>query len=547
MPSGSPWPRMADTIATLLRGANLRQRAFRIAARLQTLQGRKRLAVAAGLGAFSVLAYGPFYFWPVLFLTLTTLIWLIDGARAADRPRLQAALIAWAFGFGYFLAGLHWVGFAFVVDVERHAWLLPFVAVLFPGGLALFFAGAAAIARLQWSAGPARIVTFAAALAAFEWVRGHLFTGLPWNLPGNVWDGWDPMFQTVSLFGIYGLSFVTLLIAMSPATIVDADGKPSGWWPLGAAGGVLAAMLLFGWLRLPSGPVPTVENVALRIVQPNVPQSEKWKPELMERNWRGLLDLTREPGLETRTHVIWPEAAPPFLMLAEPVAFQVIAQILPDRTTLLTGVARSQGQGPERKYFNSMTAVTGRGEVLAVYDKAHLVPFGEYLPFFWLLEPLGVTKITGGREGYSEGPGVRTLTIPGTPAFGPLICYEVIFPGAVVETGRRPDWLVVLTDDSWFGPWTGPYQHLGIAKIRAAEEGLPIVRAANTGVSAVIDPYGRIVTSLGLDRMGIVDAMMPKPLAPTVYAQFGDIIFALMLVIGASVSSFFYRSSSQDC
>lgn len=539
---------MANSIATLLRSGDLWQRVARVPARLQTLRGRKRLAVAAGLGALSALAYGPFYLWPVVFFTFPALVWLIDGARATRRPWLQAGFIAWVFGFGYFLAGLHWVGFAFVVDIQRHVWLLPFVAVLMPGGLALFFAGAAALARLRWSTGPARIVTFAAALSAFEWLRGHVLTGLPWNLTGNVWDGWDAMFQSVSIFGIYGLSLVTLVVASSPATLVDDDGKPSGLrWPIGAAAGVLAAMLLFGWLRLPSAPVPTVENIALRIVQPNVPQSEKWKPELLERNWRLLLDLTREPGLETRTHVIWPEAAPPFLMLSEPAAFQVIAQILPDATSLLTGVVRAQGQGPDRKYFNSMTAVTGKGEALAVYDKAHLVPFGEYLPLFRLLEPLGVTKITGGREGYSEGPGVKTLTIPRTPAFGPLICYEVIFPGEVVETGRRPDWLVVLTDDSWFGPWTGPYQHLGIAKIRAAEEGLPIVRAANTGVSAVLDPYGRIVTSLGLDQMGIVDAMLPKPLAPTVYAQIGDTIFALMLVIGAGVSSFFYRSTSQDC
>jgi apolipoprotein N-acyltransferase len=296
-------------------------------------------------------------------------------------------------------------------------------------------------------------------------------------------------------------------------------------------------------MRLPSGAAPLDDAVTLRIVQPNVPQSEKWRGELMERNWRLLLDLTRKPGLETRTHVIWPEAAPPFFLLQEPVALQVIAQVLPDTATLLSGTVRTEGEGDNRAFFNSMAAVSGEGTVLATYDKSHLVPFGEYLPLYRVLEPLGFTKITGGmHEGYREGPGVRTLTVPHTPPFGLLICYEVIFPAAVVAPGERPDWLVNMTDDSWFGPWTGPYQHLGIAKVRAAEEGLPIARAANTGVSAVIDPYGRIVTSLALDTTGILDSTLPKPLKPTLFSQAGDILFGMMLLLCAGAGVFFYRS-----
>lgn len=515
-----------------------------IAARLQGLRGWTRLLVAAGFGGLTALAFGPFYFWPALFVSFTALIWLIDGTTGWK----QAAIVAWAFGFGYFLVGLHWIGFAFVVDVARHGWLLPFVAVLFPGGLGLFYAATGALARRFWMRGPLRVVTFAVALCLFEWLRGHVLTGFPWNLPAAIWDGWDAMFQTASIWGVYGLSFLTTLLAAAPATLVDANGGLTRVrWPVLGALGVFLALLAFGYLRLPSNSVPVFDDVALRIVQPNVPQAEKWKEELLQRNWGLLLDLTRRPGLETRTHVIWPEAAPPFLMLSEPVAFQVIAEILPDKTKLITGVARAEGPQGKRRYYNSMAAVTGDGRVLAVYDKSHLVPFGEYLPLFQLLEPLGVTKITGGSEGYSEGPGVKTLTIPDTPSFGPLICYEVIFPSAVVEAGNRPQWLTVLTDDSWFGPWTGPYQHLGIAKVRAAEEGLAIVRAANTGVSAVIDPYGRIVTSLGLDRMGILDAQLPKPLEPTFFSRFGDLLFALMLMAGAIVSLIFLRSSSQDC
>jgi apolipoprotein N-acyltransferase len=223
------------------------------------------------------------------------------------------------------------------------------------------------------------------------------------------------------------------------------------------------------------------------------------------------------------------------------VGLKVIAEVLPPSTTLLTGVVRRDEEGGKQRFFNSMAAISGDGRVLGVYDKSHLVPFGEYLPFYQWLEPLGITKLTGGSGGYTEGSGVRTMAISGTPPFGPLICYEVIFPGAVTEPGHRPAWLVTMTDDSWFGPWTGPYQHLGIAKVRAAEEGLAIVRAANTGVSAVIDPYGRIISSLGLDKTGFLDAALPKPLAPTVYAFVGDTIFAALLLALVGVGSFFYR------
>jgi len=516
------------------------------AAWLRGASGFRRLAVAAGLGAVSALAYAPFYAWPVLFLTFPAFVFIVDGADRARRPWFAAALDGWAFGFGYFLIGLHWVGFAFMVDAEQHGWMLPFVAVLFPGGLALFFGAATAAAHLRWPAGSARIGLLAVALAVAEWLRGHILTGLPWNLPGYVWSGSDAMYQAVSIFGIYGLSLLTLVAVLSPAAVFNADGRRSNLvWPFVVPAGILAGLFAFGWMRLPSTPAPVFPGIALRIVQPNVPQAEKWKPELMERNWRTLLDLTRSPGLETRTHVIWTEAAPPFFLLAEPLALKVIAEVLPDRATLLTGVVRSEEADGKRRFFNSMAVISGDGRVLGRYDKSHLVPFGEYLPFYQWLEPLGITKLTGGSGGYTEGSGVRTLDISGTPLFGPLICYEVIFPGAVTEPGHRPEWLVTMTDDSWFGPWTGPYQHLGIAKIRAAEEGLAIVRAANTGVSAVIDPYGRIISSLGLDKTGFLDAALPKPLAPTVYSFVGDTIFAALLLALVGAGLFFYRPTSQ--
>ena len=502
--------------------------------------GRGRLLAAAGLGATTALAYAPFYLWPLLFLTLPTFVWLIDGATYARRPWLTASSVGWAFGFGFFLVGLHWIGFAFVVDSDKHAWLLPFVAVLFPGGLALFFALAAGVAGLRWR-GWARVLVLASALGAVEWLRGHVLTGFPWNLPGYVWSGTDTMFQLVSVTGIYGLSLITLLAFLAPAAVVGVHGRRDGGWALAVAPVLLAMLLMFGWLRLPSKPSPTFESVAVRIVQPNVPQTEKWKPEHFERNWRILVDLTRQPGLETRTVVVWPEAAPPLALLEQPDALNVVGAVLPDSATLLTGTIRIE-RGENRRFFNSMAAVSGTGQVLATYDKAHLVPFGEYLPLYWLLEPLGVSQITGGGQGYTEGSGVRTLTIPDMPSFSPLICYELIFPGKVSAPGQRPEWLMTMTDDSWFGPWTGPYQHLGIAKVRAAEEGLAVVRAANTGVSAVIDPYGRITHSLGLDRTGVLDANLPRPLQSTLYSIWGDVIFLLMLLATTAVGIIFSKA-----
>lgn len=535
---------MAETIAGRFANLNLIARVEGAAAWVRSCVGRGRLLVAAGIGALSALAFAPFYLWPLLFITYPVLVWLIDGAMFAARPWRTAALVGWAFGFGFFLVGLHWIGFAFVVDSDQHAWLLPFVAVLFPGGLALFFALAAGLASLRWR-GWARVVFLAVALAAAEWLRGHILTGLPWNLPGYVWSGTDSMLQIASVVGIYGLSLLTLIAFLAPAAIVDPDGgKSNARLALAVPVVILAALFIFGWARLPAAPADVFTDAKVRIVQPNVPQTEKWKPEFFERNWRVLLDLTREAGLETRTIVVWPEAAPPLVLLDDPNALEVISVILPDMTSLLTGTIRIE-RGENRRFFNSMAAVSGQGKVLATYDKSHLVPFGEYLPLYDLLTPLGVSQITGKGQGYTEGAGLRTLTIPNMPAFSPLICYELIFPGEVTEPGKRPQWLMQMTDDSWFGPWTGPYQHLGIAKVRAAEEGLAVIRAANTGVSAIIDPYGRIVSSLGLDRTGVLDGELPRPLPRTIYSVFGDIIFALLLAGMTGIAFIFSRSSSQ--
>ncbi len=509
----------------------------------QRLGGWKQRGVAFAAGAVSALAFAPLYFWPLLFLTFPVLLWLIDGAMMRSRSWRAAFWTAWWFGFGYFLFGLHWIGYAFVVDADRHAWLLPFVVLLFPGGLALFFGGAGAVAGLRWSNDVHRAGLLAGSLGAFEWLRGHMFTGFPWNLPGYVWAGSAEMIQSSSVYGIYGLSLVTLFCVLLPACFFNADGTGSSrrWWLL-ASPLLLAGLCLFGLERLPDRPAPVMENLSLRLVQPDIPQSEKWQRELMERNWKSLVDLTRSQGLETRNVVIWPEAAPPFFMLSTEGALEAAGVLLPDQTVLITGTQRMEPGSPNR-YYNSLAVISGSGQVLGVYDKAHLVPFGEYLPYLNLLGSLGISQLAGANGGFSQGPGVRTLDSAGVPKFGPLICYEAIFPAEVVQAGARPLWLVNVTDDSWFGPWAGPFQHLGIARVRAVEEGLSIARAANTGISAIIDPYGRITAKLDLNKSGVVDGSIAKPLESTLYSFAGDGIFAIMMLALVGAALIFSRAT----
>lgn len=507
---------------------------------LQAAEGRRRLVAAFVAGALAALGQAPLYLWPLLFVAFPVLVFLMDSLRGA---RLSTGFaVGWAFGLGYFLAGMHWIGFPFLVDPDRDAWLLPFAIVLFPSGLALFWGGAGALAQRFWGDGPARVLVLAVSLGLFEWLRSHVLTGLPWNLIGYAWGGSVAMIQSASVWGIQGLSLVTLAAAAVPAAMLRRDGAPVRHAAVGPGLAVLvvAGLWIFGLVRVPSAPVPLARDVTLRLVQPNVPQSEKWKRDLLDRNWRRLVELTSAPGLATRSVVIWPEAAPPFPVLSTDGALEAMGLLLPDSVTLLTGTQRIE-HGSERRYYNSMVAVGGSGRVEATYDKSHLVPFGEYLPLYGIMSALGITELTGRQGGFTPGPGVRTLRVGQVPAFGVLICYEIIFPGAVVEPGVRPQWLVNMTDDSWFGPWSGPYQHLGIAQVRAVEEGLPVARAANTGVSAVIDPYGRITSSLGLGAQGVVDAPLPGQIEPTIYSFAGDAIFFAMLALFACVAAAFSR------
>jgi len=510
----------------------------RAGAFVRGLYGWRRLTFAFVAGLLSALGFAPFGLFPLLLLGFAALVLLIDGAQTRPRPVRESALAGFAFGFGQFLAGLHWIAYAFMVDPGAHEWQIPFVAVLFPGGLALFVALAAAAAALVWRKGPSRIFAFAIAYAVAEWLRGHVLTGFPWNIAAYGWGASLGVLQSVALFGSYALTLLTILLGASLAELC----RPKPRWAIPS---VMTALIVLLWLggeaRLAATPTVDVPGIRLRLVQPDIPQAEKYQRRFVLRNWEQLLSLSVAPATPTPTIIVWPEAAPPFVLAAQPVALDQIALLTSRRRLLMTGAIRREQAGTEEPhYYNSFYTFGRGGELLATYDKFHLVPFGEYLPFETTFDRLGLTKLTGITGSFASGNGPQTYDLPDAPAFGPLICYEILFPGAVVGD-HRPQWFVNVTDDSWFGPWAGPLQHLLVARVRAIEEGIPVARAANTGISAIIDPLGRITVRLGLDQQGVVDGNLPAAIAQTPYSRMRAVWFWLFAGFCAAFAWVFSR------
>jgi apolipoprotein N-acyltransferase len=493
------------------------------------LNGWRRLLFAVCAGAASACGFAPLEFFPAMLLGYAALVLLLDGADRDPRPVRRGAAVGWGFFFGQFLIGLHWIVYPFLIYPDSNLWQLPF-ALFLPAGLALFGALACAAAIYFWQDGAGRIFIFAVMLAAAEWLRGHIFTGFPWNLSAYGWGASLAVLQSASLAGAYGLSFLTMLLGGSLAELAVRR------WRLPAAILLLfAALWGFGAYRLAAAPARDVPGVSLRLVQPNIPQAEKYVRRFVLRNWERLLALSTQPGKPT--HIVWPEAATGFALARAPGALDQIALFNVRGQTLITGSDRIIRDARGLTEYNSLYLFGPGGALPQTYDKFHLVPFGEYLPFAGLLGSIGLNQLAVG-PGFSAGDHPHVLDAAPAPPVTPLICYEVIFPHAVTDPrAPRPGWLVNITDDSWFGPWAGPHQHLLIARVRAIEEGLPIARAANTGISAMIDGNGRVRAQLGLGKMGVVDAPLPQALAPTLYARFGDLIFLLLLVTAAFAAS----------
>jgi apolipoprotein N-acyltransferase len=503
--------------------------------------GWRRAVIAFVAGAICNLGIAPFGLWPALFLGFPVLVWLIDGTTARRwNGVIAAAGTGWLFGFGYFLFGLYWVGHAFLVDAKTFGWLLPFAVILLPAGLALFTALGVGIARALWAPGWYRVLALAVGLTISEWLRGHVLTGFPWNAFGYALTEPLVLAQGAALFGLWGLTFVAVAVFASPATLVDSNASMRRpWLPLAVALGVVAAIGVYGAVRLAATPTAYVSGVRLRIMQPNLQQDEKFnyaaKQQVMTR-YLALSDRSTSPqstGVRDATHLIWPESAFPFFLTREPEALAQIAALLPPGTVLITGAVRAaESANPQFvRAYNSVYVIDHDGSILSVYDKVHLVPFGEYLPWQIFLERMGLMQLTKVKGGFLSGERRRSLTAPGAPPFLPLICYEIIFPRAAVPADERPAWMLNVTNDGWFGDSAGPYQHLQQARVRAIEEGLPLVRAANTGVSAVIDPTGRVMQSLPLGAEGVLDSALPRAIDRTPYVRIGDSGIALMITV----------------
>jgi apolipoprotein N-acyltransferase len=494
-------------------------------------------------GAAAAAALPPLHLLPFLLIAFTGLVWLLDGAGPGAAGRRQAALIGWSFGFGHMAAGLYWVGIAFLVDAPRFGVIMPFAVAGLAAGMAIFPALAVWAAAAAGGRGPARVVALATTWLLAEWLRSWLFTGFPWNLLGTVWSFSPEMLQLAAAAGVWGLSWMTVLAAAAPALLAAPGGR-----------GHRAAALMFvllpalvwagGAARLASAPPPgtaVAPDVRLRLVQASIPQSLKWVPELRRRHVDEQMRLSQRPGPAPVTHLIWPETAVPALLTQDPDLRRTLAAIIPPDGLLITGAPRVSENSDDARLWNSLQALDARGDIVATYDKHHLVPFGEYTPWRWLL---GAMKLTVGSTDFSAGPGPVRLSLPGLPAASPLICYEIIFPSQVVAPGVRPGWLLNVTNDSWFGLSSGPYQHFASARVRAVEEGLPLIRAASSGISAVVDPYGRVSGRLGLNQIGVLDAALPLPIPRvTLYARLGNRVILLLVLVSLSFTLILRRFS----
>ena len=484
--------------------------ADRIAARPRVI----RWAIPVLMGGLMALAHEPVVGnWPIL-------VGLVLACLALPINRRASALHGWLVGVGYFGVTLRWIVEPFLVDIARHGWMAPFAIFLMAGGLALFWGLAGWLARFVSGPRPSGILYFACFLTAAELLRGHIFTGFPWglwaySLVGSVWDVW------LAWVGPYGLNGLIAAVAGVTAYCLYRG------WTLIWAGlvGVLFATL--GLQALSAVTMPVGTNV-VRVVQPNAPQHQKWDPEWMPVFYNRALEQTAAG--EAPDVVVWTETSIPNLLnYAAPQLEQMSGAAR--GAPIVAGVQRSDNEG----YYNSLIVLDGPTEVSQIYDKAHLVPFGEYIPFANLLRPMGLGVLVDQVAGFQSGSRSGVLEIEGLGRARVLICYEGIFPEEILADEPRPDVLLIITNDAWFGKGAGPRQHLVQAQARAIEQGLPVIRSANTGISGVIDARGKIIASLPLNEAGFIDAIVPRPLPLTQYARMGDWpLLVLLFLAGMS-------------
>jgi apolipoprotein N-acyltransferase len=503
----------------------------------------KHLGLAFLAGLISAFGFQPVGWWPLTLLGFGILIWLVERA-----PRLRSALArGWWFGLGQFVLGLNWIATAFTFQAAMPAWLGWVAVVLLSLYLAVYPAMAAGLAW-RWSrrGGESQLpdpllvtILLAAAWIVTEWLRATMFTGFAWN-PAGVALLDRSIAPMAALIGTYGLSGMVVLFAgLLRIALLGPNRRAAIPLAVAALLAQVAAAVATGTPAAGSGP-------RVRIVQPNIGQEQKWSPEFAERNMMRLGELSRSSSAAPRL-LIWPEAAVTdpledgrnLLAASEGVMItrREVQSLMAPRDLLLTGGITIQSRDGMRatSATNSVFAIAPDGRILARYDKAHLVPYGEYLPMRPLLSAIGLSRLAPGDLDFDPGPGPQTLDIPGIGPVGFQLCYEMIFSGEVVDRGHRPAFIFNPSNDAWFGAW-GPPQHLAQARLRALEEGVPIVRATPTGISAIVDAHGRLVRFIPLGRMGVIDAGLPRPTPPTLFARLGNLLpfaFALLLVAAA--------------
>lgn len=505
----------------------------RIAENVSMLSGWRRAALLLIAGALAGLAMPPFDFWPLLFLAFPVLVWALAGISGK-----RAFATGWLFGLGYFAVCFYWIGIAFLVDAATYLWMMPFMVGALAGGMALYWGLAALATVLARQQGLGRIIVLAISLGIAEWLRGHLLTGFPWTAPGLAATGMGGLAQAASLIGMTGLSLLIVLWSALPSLFGLASLRRREVIGAMLLFAVLPALWLWGAYRLAGADDKPVEGVRLRIVQPNIAQDDKWRGD----NARAIFDKMkrmsgeatagRPGGLADTSVVIWPESSVSFFMDESVQGLAELADMLPPGTSLVMGALRRDAEGAgERRVYNSVLGFDGEANIVGRYDKWRLVPGGEFLPFESILEPLGFRKVVTVPGSFTSGPGPRNISLPGLPPASVLICYEAIFPHDLVDPAQRPSWIINVTNDGWFGQSSGPYQHLAQARLRSIEQGLPLARAANTGISAIIDAYGRIEGSLALGSEGVLDGRLPASLPSTLYARVGDYGLAVLALL----------------
>lgn len=530
----------------------MNKRMNKLVNRIILLEGWPRILLAFCAGSLSALSQAPFNLFFILWLTCPIFVWLLDGSIPQSTRGLlnkfrPAFSIGWWFGFGYFLSGLWWLGLNSPFNEEQWHWTLPLNIALIPALLAIFWAIASALARIFWSDGWNRVLWLAITLSAAEWARGHFIVNFPWNAIGYALTPNTVMMQSAALIGIYGLGFFALLIFCAPAVIWPRSYSRSTFGYILIITALFITHIGYGITRLISIEAQTSnEIVRLRIVQPSIPLTEKWTLQNRDRIFTRYLELSQQKtsdnilGLTDVTYLIWPEAPFPFLLAEDPKALATIGSLLPIGTTLISGAIRADpipSSLGRRALYNSVFIIDDQGRLRDAYDKVSFVPLFDSLFFQRIPSLTGIRQLNTLTGSINTGPRRQSFNLKNAPPVMPLISSEIIFPDKITTEDQRPGWIINLTNDTWLHSPAGFWQHYHQTRVRAVEQGLPIVRAATSGISAVIDGYGRTVEKLDIGTIGVLDANLPNRLNPTPFSLFNSSIYGIILIFSLFIAT----------